>query len=264
MKALITIFVLCMSLSAQVKQLGPVKMAGPAIQTFGSAGVTWSLIQGTAAAAKNFTCGASACATGTLTPTTAGDLEIVLWAGFADRSGGVSPLTSNAVSGDSSMVHCSGFPQQYQYTSGNFELIDCFYKLSATGGATSFTITPTWEGSATSQTQDIQFIEVHRSTGSATIDSQNSSQSNTCTSSLCITPTLTIAGTSDYCANWGAFAANPPTAISGSYSSPSNFDSSNVFGGFSGKTNISSYAQVNWSMTTASPDGAQLGVICFQ
>lgn len=231
--------------------------------TTAGGGVTWTLVQGSAAAAHNFTCGAGACSTGTLTAVTAGDPEIILWAAFAADTG--NPLTSNAITGDSSFVHCTNFPLQFAYIGGNFEIVDCYYKLSATGGATSFTITPTWDAGASGQTQDLQFIQPHRSTGTATYDnSQNNGGNNTCTGNLCAGPSMTLTGTNDFCVQFGAFASHAPTAISGGYSNPATFDSSNVFGGFAGNINVTSYSIPNWSATSTPPDGVADGALCLK
>lgn len=228
----------------------------------GGGGVTWTLIQGTAAAARNFTCTSAACSTGTVTATTAGDLEILLWASFSDCPS-CSPLTSTASSGDT-LTHCTGFPKSYNYNGGSsWELIDCWYKLSATGGATSFTLTPTWNGAANNQTQDVQYLQYRRSTGTATFDALNSSQNNTCTSNLCAAPSNSITGTADVCVQFLAVASNPPTAISGAYGNPVNLDSTNVFGGFAGALNVASYSAPNWSVTHSGNDGAQAGVACW-
>lgn len=218
---------------------------------------------GTSGSSCNFACTAGACTVTGLTAVTAGDLEIVAVAQFGHDSGGAA-LTSNAITGDSSFVHATGYPQQFGPSAGsNWQIIDVWYKLSATGGATSFTGTPTWNGSASAQAQDIQVFVAHPSTGTAIFDNANTGQSNTCTSNLCAAPSLSMSGSSDFCIQIISDGSNPPTAISGSYSG--NFDSSNVFGGFARNNAVTSYSAPNWSVTSiGGSDEAQTGVVCWE
>lgn len=259
LRPLLLVSLLCVLSAGQTTSFGKQTTFGKTTVFPGvAAGVTWTLIQGSAAGAHNFTCTTTACSV-TVSSTTAGNLLVVCWAGFAQRAGGIPPLTSNAASGDT-FTHMTGFPQQFNYLSTSWELIDCFYRLSATGGATTVTITPTWEASASSQAQDIQFLEVHRSTSTATFDAQNSNTNNACTS--CAAPTVTISGTADFCFQFGAFAQTP-SAISGSYTNPATFDSVNVFGAFAGNLSVASYSAPNWTVGSATNSGANMGAACW-
>jgi hypothetical protein len=219
-------------------------------------GVTWTLVQGSAAGTHNFTCTSTACSV-TVSSTTAGNLEIFLWAAFAEDT--ATPLTSNAATGDT-FTHCPGFPQQYEYNPPNWTIADCFYAVSAAGGATTFTITPTWTGGESNVASDVQFLEVHRSTGTATYDTDNVAENNSCTS--CTAPSLTVSGT-DYVAEFGDFNQTV-SAISGSYTNPANFDTTNAVAGFAGNLSVSSYSAPSWTVSSAPNSGASMGVVAFK
>ena len=218
-----------------------------------SAGATWTVVQHP----NNVTCsfsgsGAHTCAV-TSSATTAGNLLILLSSAFNNNG---EPTFSSA-SGDGTWTHCPGAAAGNNTVSTSWLVTDCAYRLSATGGATSESFTWTISLGTTELDVDVELIEVHRSTGTATYDSDNTATSSSCSS--CVGPTVTLSTSSDYIAQWGAFDNATPTSISSPYSNPfDNNDTGNVFGAFAGALNQSSGAGPTW--TVASGPGAFSGV----
>jgi hypothetical protein len=221
----------------------------------GGGGVTWSLIQHP----HNFTGGASAVSV-TTSAVGSGNLLIVLWAAF---STGTS-VSGNAVSATGeTFTECpTHWFQAYNYTGANYESTDCFYVLSATGGETSVTFTPTWIG-ASSQSQDVEVIEYKRSTGTATYDTGNVSTNNACTS--CAAPALSgfSGSNAEVCVQFGG-ANQVISAISGSYTNPGDFDATNVTGGFAGNLSVSSYSAPSWTLSSTTNTGLAMGAACWK
>ncbi len=124
MRRLLLIFLLCLPLSAQIQNFFGANASG-----------TWgSLLQHT-----NGTCSANPCTT-THTSTTAGSL-LVMWSfSLFNGTGGTTGLAMTATSGDSTWTRC---PNSFtnSISNNNTYGINCFYILSAAGGATSFTTT---------------------------------------------------------------------------------------------------------------------------
>jgi hypothetical protein len=105
---------------------------------------------------------------------------------------------------------------------------------------------------------DVELYEVHRSTGTATYDTGSASTTLTsCTS--CTPPSITLAGP-DFVATWGGFFQVP--SISSPYSNPNDIDNVNVFGGFAGALNQSSYSAATWSQSPA--DVAAISTVAFK
>lgn len=251
---------------AQLPLLG----VGPAISPTGAA---WTLIQHP----HNYTCSYSSAAPTTLhcavtaTATTAGNLLIFLSSVFQNGTG-ISALLTSSASGDSTWTHCSVcyFPEQYE--TKEWEIVDAWYILSATGGATSFTFS--WNilldecNGAGGCFVDAELLEVHRSTGTATFDAGNANGSGAtgsadCTS--CVGPALTLSGTSDYIAQWMGYGGDSIVGISGAaYTNPIDIDNTNVFGAFAGALNQSSGAAQTWTGTASGASGAGMGAIAFK
>jgi hypothetical protein len=244
---------------------GKVIVGGKAILGGGgvAAGITWTVVQHP----NKFTCsnsgasGSVSC-TMTVTSTTAGNALVFASALFwGSTNGNQAPTSVSATgnSGDTTFTHCPNGYASEQYSTHNYENVDCYYIASATGGATSVTFTWTLQ-SAVSATDniDIEFIELHRSSGTPVIDTTNNAVSASCSS--CTAPTLTLSGTSDAIVQFIA-SPNAISSISGSYTNPTDIDSTNVLGAFAGAMNQSSGTGPTWTVTTG---GVAMGGIAFK
>jgi len=217
-------------------------------------GVTWTVIQHP----HNFTCsfsasGTHACTVTNTQNTTAGNL-LILHSSSYNNNG--APVFVSA-SGDGSWTHCPSAAASENYSSTNFLVADCAYILSATGGAA--TVTFNWSTSLGAGNIDVELIEVHRSTGAATYDTDGTATSASCSS--CVGPTLTLGGSSEFIAQWGGFANAAPSAISGAYSNPFDTDNANVFGAFAGALNQSSGTGPTWTVTAG---GSAMAGVAFK
>lgn len=213
---------------------------------------TWTIIQHPG----NYTCTGTNTTTVNCTvktaATTAGNLLILMSSIYSKGSSG--PVVSSA-SGGGTWTHCPNGAASVSYSSGSWNAVDCGYILSASGGATSVTLS--WTGSFTAANVDLELVEVHRSTGTATYDNGNLAETASCAS--CSAPALSLTGSSDFIMQFGSFAA-VPTAISGGYSA--DFDQSNVQGGWAAIWNVSSYAAPVWTQNQAAPFAG--GVVAFK
>jgi hypothetical protein len=221
---------------------------------------TWTLTQHP----HNFTCsgtssGNVAC-TVTATSTGAGHLLILLSSAYEGQNAGNNTAPSYvSASGDSTWTHCPSSYANIQYSTNNFEATDCAYVLSSAGGATSFTFTWSYPTGTQFSNIDVEFLEVVRSTGSATYDTGNNTTSSCATS--CAGPTLTLTGSSDYIAQWTGADATI-NSVSGAYTNPADIDTSNVVGGFAGALNQSSGTGPTWSVTSGG--GSALSGLAFK
>jgi len=172
----------------------------------GGGGVTWTVVQHPTKFNCSSTGGGTLGCTVTVTSVTAGNLLIILSATFSGAVSGGTPSFSsaggNGSDNSSVFTHCPSTLAKINYSAGNWEATDCSYVLSAIGGDTSMTFTWVYPVSGgTNQAIDVDFFEIHRSTGSATLDTSNIA---TATCSSCSAPNLTLSGTSDFIAQWNA------------------------------------------------------------
>lgn len=231
------------------------------VQTFTytiSAGVTWTLVQHPTSFATH--CGSGACAV-TVSSTTAGNLLVVLVSTWGLNAG----LQSTAVSGDGTWTHAgASWPNDWNYFTTNYNSTDVHYRLSATGGATTITVTPTWNSGATSQATDVMIREYHRSTGTASFDAggvtANGAGQNACTS--CAGPSVTLTGSADVCVQWGA-SNRVFSAIDSSYANLDHEDT-DVQGASADNVAVSSYSVPNWTISSATTTGFNGGAVCFK
>lgn len=236
----------------------------------GGGGVTWTLVQkkinstctvtGTGSS-QNMTCTANL-----NSATTAGNLLIALSSIFGGLTAGP---TLTAMTCDSTWTH---FPAQYESTNNTNgrETVDGYYILSATGGATNCTIQ--WTGTAGSGSHffyDLDVLEIHRSTGSATFDAPTSGSTAiaSCTGA-CATfsaPSFTITGSSDYCVDWVAWTETITSFSGAGYTNPADLDNTNVVAAFYGALNQSSVGSNSYTLAggTAS-DSASAAGACWK
>jgi hypothetical protein len=223
--------------------------------------VNWTLVQH----AFNFACtGNCTVSTGTsgsgqraLASTTAGNLLVVIFG--INEVGGTLTITSPSVSGDT-FTHCpTNWPQLFNFNGSNWNATDCWYRLSAAGGATSIAYSGTF-GGAGSLFSGIMVEEYNRGSGTATFDAGAVLTNNACTS--CTAPTVGMTGTKDVCVNFVAFN-QLITAISGSYTNPADFDTFSSLNAIAGALNVVSYSAPSWTSASATNTGAAMGAVCF-
>ena len=224
-------------------------------------GVTWTLVQHP----HNWTCtstssGNLAC-TVTVSATTAGDGLLLALSYYVGVTSVATAPAFVSASGDSTWTHNSSCTSETPNGS-NFEGTDCVYISSATGGATSLSMTYGFSNvlSTDGAYMDLELYEVRRSTGSSSLDALNTSHSNSCTT--CTGPALTLGGSSDYVAEWGAFC-NSPTVSGAPYTNPSDVDAANnQIAAFLGALNQSSAGALTY---TQSPScGASMGAFAWK
>ena len=243
----LTVALLLSALATQAQLISPMHNKGA------SAGVTWTVVQhpSCTTATTSGSSGNRSCTVTNTQNTTAGNLLILLSSAF----GNFGQPTQVSASGDGTWTHCPNSSAAENYSSTNWMASDCYYILSATGGAASETFTWNYSG-GNHQAID---VEVHRSTGTAVYDTGNTATNASCSS--CVAPTLTLSGSSDYIVQWIAFASTV-RSISGPYSNPLDLENANVEGGFAGALNQSSGAGPTWTTTPA--DGAAMSGVAFR
>jgi hypothetical protein len=219
-------------------------------------GVSWTLVHHSSSS-YNFSC------TGTSTGTAAcsvtatvsgGDLLVFASTLYFGYGSGVLQPTYGSASGDT-FTHCpSAALGVIKETTGGgaYILTDCAYVLSA-AAQTSHTYTFNWTtssgGGITPQWWlDVDLLEYHRSTGTAAYDAANNTNSSSCTT--CAAPSSLSISATDVVIQWGGFD-NVPSAISGAYTQPADFDSSNLYGAYAGALNVTSYSAPSWTQASA-------------
>lgn len=228
----------------------------PQIGTGGGAvNGTFSMVQHP----KTVTCATASCAVATAA-TTPGNL-LVAWSAARYSGTGVATVASLASVTDNGTAETwTRCPQSAindsQNSNGTIHALDCFYVLSAAGGATSVTANWTLSGlGASSIKVDVEVIEYHPSLTPIFYDSGNAFlQPNNC--NPCSGPAGINTGTADVITQ----AIHNPTggssisSISGSYSNPFDNDNANnaLFAGFAGAINSASYSQPSWTLASSS------------
>jgi len=205
--------------------------------------VSFTLVQHTAA-----TCTSSPCADD-ITPTTAGDL-LVLWSA-AKYSGTGTPLAEGftAASGDSSWTHCPNQIVNYIDGGSTAYALDCWYILSATGGAASVSATWTFAG-LTAPTYAIadEMFELQPSSTPVYYDTGNASDNFINCSTACTGPAALLSG-SDAVLQ-ATMLSSLPVGLSSPYTTPDIL--SNVDSAFASALGQSSYSQPTWQGTDSS------------
>ena len=211
-------------------------------------GTTWTLIQGVLASCPvSSGTGTKTCAV-TVASTTPGNLLIFLDA-FEIGNTGANTYSSSAPTGEGTWTHCTGCENYYHGAGTNWFATEAWYILSATGGSTSLTFNLVNASSCCVGYQDAVVIEVHRSTGTAVVDTQ-AIIAGVLSSTACNGPTLTLTGTNDYIVQWAAMGETP-SALASPFTAPSLLDASNVEGVFGGAINQTSGAAVTFVQTPA-------------
>ncbi len=203
--------------------------------------LTWTLVQH----AYNFNCTTSSpCAVTTaggtnqraLLPTTAGDLLIVASTGkYSGKTNNYQYIMNLSVSDAGGVAdnftHCPNSVASYAPTNGPLYGADCYYALSAVGGATSVTCSWLFSGlnSATTK-QDCEVLEYRPSVTPIYYDTGNVTSLNSC-STNCAAPPLLLNGADDLIVELG-IGANPLTSLSAPFTNPGDFDTANLGGGF--------------------------------
>lgn len=227
----------------QIMQKAIVFLPVPAV-----GGVTWTLIQHphnwtcTSTASGNLTC------TVTATATVAGDALLLALSYYDAITVDVAPTYVSAA-GDSTWTHNAGCADYGLAVAGVYVGVDCAYILSATGGATSLSMTyDFFDVNATDGAfMDLELYEMRRSTGTPSLDVLGASFANSC-STTCTGPALSLTGT-DYVAEWAA-TCNPPTVPGAPWTNPSDVDSSsNQIAGFLGALNQTSVTALTYSQS---------------
>lgn len=205
--------------------------------------VSFTLVQHTAT-----TCTSSSCADD-ITPTTAGDL-LVLWSA-ATYSGTGTSLAGGftAASGDSTWTHCPNQIVNYIDGGSTAYALDCWYILSATGGAASVSATWTFAG-LTEPTYAIadEMFELQPSSVPIYYDTGNASDNFINCSTACTGPAALLGG-SDAVLQ-ATMLSSLPVGISSPYTAPDIL--SNVDSAFASALGQSSYAQPTWQGTDSS------------
>jgi hypothetical protein len=218
--------------------------------------ITFTLIQHP----KNVACTVSPCVV-TTSSTSAGNL-LVLWSslqyagtGFASLMS-LSAVTDNGTS--ETWVHCpNSLINDAASSDATLYGMDCWYVLSAAGGATSVSATWTLSGLTGTITKkiDAEVMEYHPSSTPIFYDTGNAFfDASSCSS--CAGPAGLLSGSSDVVtqsAVYGSlYGGTVITGIGGAYSNPADFDNTNhVFGAFAGALNQSSYSVPTWTSATS-------------
>jgi hypothetical protein len=217
---------------------------------------TWTLVQHP----NNFGCVTNAACLVTTAAITPGNLVIVWssakYSGTNSAFNGFIYLGSVTDSGGTAdtFVPCpnslvTAFPASGSGTTWRGQ--NCYYTLSANGGATSVSATWTFQG-LTSPTYaiDVEVLEYHPSITPIYYDTGNAIFRATCTT--CAAPPLLLNATSDLISQAATGSGNHFTAITGSYTNPADFDTAaNVGSGFAGAlTQSSGLAAPNWTQST--------------
>jgi hypothetical protein len=188
----------------------------------------------------------------TATATTSGHGLLALLSARIVESTGSNPTQPAFVSmtGDSAWTHCSaGLIGAANNPANAWQVTDCAYITSSTGGATTFTWTESFAGFTTGgYSMDVTLIEFSKSNGAIIFDTGNSTSSSACTS--CGGPAITLTGTSEYIFDWMSSSGGTAISISGAqYTTPFITDLSNVEGAFAGAINQSSAPVNTWTST---------------
>lgn len=248
----------------------PNSSIGSAAYTITGGGtISWTLSQH----GYNYTCGSSACTlststtgTGTRAITTTGIGHFIYFLVSYYSSGNSSAaVSSSSASGDSGLTHCpTNWPANFNPAGTTWFGTDCYY-VANSGADTSFTWTPTWASGASGQSVDVEIVEYARSSGTGTYDTGNvaTATSSTCTTS-CTAPSLSSfsGANAEVCVQWIA-SWNAPTAISGSYSNPTDLDSTNVTGAFAGNISVATtYTAPTWTISSSGTYYVAMGAAC--
>jgi hypothetical protein len=188
------------------------------------------------------TCTSSPCAD-SIASTTAGNL-LVLWSA-ATYSGTGTALADGftAASGDSTWTHCPNQIVNYVDGVSTAQALDCWYILSAAGGATSVSATWTFAGlSSPSYAIADELFELQPSSTPVYYDSGNASNNLTDCSTTCTGPAALLSGTDAVLQ--ATILSSLPMGISNPYAVPDIL--SNVNGAFSSALDQTSYAQPTW------------------
>jgi len=205
--------------------------------TAGTPQLTFTVVQHSTS-----TCASSPCAD-QITSTTAGNL-LVLWSA-AQYSGTGTAIAAafTGASGDGVWTHCPNQIVNDVDGLGTAYALDCWYMLSATGGATSVNANWTFAGlSSPSYAIADELFELQPSSTPIYYDTGNATNNQTTCSTTCTGPAALLSGTDAVLQ--AAMLSSAPSAISSPYAVPDIL--SNPNSAFSIALNQSAYAQPAW------------------
>jgi len=125
---------------------------------------------------------------------------VVTWFDVAGTTPFISSLVGNNGS-DTTLTHCPTSPatgQIWTPVTNNSYGTDCYYILNSAGGTNSFTATVNFQASATSAAVNVYVVEISKSSGSITIDTEAAGNNSGSTCTSCVAPSLTLGGSNDY------------------------------------------------------------------
>lgn len=196
----------------------------------------------------------------TTTSTTAGNL-LILWSAVRYTGTGFASTMAFSAASDNgtaeTWVHCpQSVVNDALSSDGTLYALDCWYVLSAAGGATSVTATWTLTGlTGSSQKVDVDLLEVHPSSTPIYYDTGNAKY-NPATCSSCTGPAGLLSGTSDFVSQAIIYpdlsGATVVTGVGAPYSNPTDIENTNhVYAAFAGALNQSSYSVPTWTSATS-------------
>lgn len=177
------ILILALIFSQGTKVVGPAKIVGPTSIPLTS-GITWTIPHDTVN--TGCTLPTSSCSI-TIPSTTAGNAGILFM--LASSNITISSITGATFTACRTVGGNINTCAAFQSGSG---ANDASYILSLPGGVTSLTVNLSGTESAF---LSIEFVEIHRSTGTATLDASGAVTNTTCT--LCSGVALTLSGTNE-------------------------------------------------------------------
>lgn len=258
---------LLLSLALIVATLPQVRIPGPG-GAGTVAGVTWAVVQ---AKSNTAACTGTGISSKACTVNNAGQglantgvgnaiFVAVAWTDIVANTPSITSVVGDNGS-DTVLTHCPTSPatgQIWKPATNVWYATDCYYILSSAGGTNSFTATVGFGASATSVGVDVYVVEISKSSGSITIDTEAAGNNGGSTCSACVVPSITFTGSNDYVLTWIAIddQAGPPfgaASISGSYSNPfDNSDATDITAALAGKVNVTTYSAPTWTLQQTS------------
>lgn len=256
-----------LSLALILLPLPQVRIPGPG-GAAAVAGATWAVVQAkshTAACTGNSTsksCTVNNAGQGLAATGTGHAIFVaVVWTDIDANTPFISSLVGDNGS-DTVLTHCPTSPatgQIWKPATNVWYATDCYYILNSAGGTNSFTATVDFGGgTATSVGVNVYVVEISKSSGSITIDTEAAGNNGGSTCSSCVVPSITFTGSNDYVLTWIAIddQAGPPfgaASISGSYSNPfDNSDATDITAALAGKVNVTTYSAPTWTLQQTS------------
>ena len=205
---------------------------------------------------------------GGMVPTTAGNIGILLVALAAADTAATNPYTSGAVadSAGDTFTHCgSAWPQTVLNTGDSqYEVVDCFWYPSLTGGATSVTLTVNWEAHYATPYVDLQFLEASKSSGTWSFAGGATAAALPSGTSLSAAPITGLAAGNYYCTTWETSAHLKPVSIAPAWASPITIDNTNAYAAFAGVLDLSTWTTPTWTLSATEAYEQMTASACWQ